>query len=51
MAIGGVGTSPQEIATKGIEEQKKWDGVQKAKEEADIARFNATAANTKAVRY
>jgi hypothetical protein len=51
MAIGGVGTSPQEIATKGIEEQKKWDGVQKTKEEAEIAKFNATVTNAKAVRY
>ncbi|WP_395609247.1 hypothetical protein [Pseudomonas sp. B22129] len=51
MALGGVGTSPQEMATKGIEEQKKWDGVQKTKEEAEIAKFNAQIANTKAIRY
>ncbi len=51
MALGGVGSGPQEAVLKGIEEQKKWDGVQKAKEEAEIAKFNASATNTKAVRY
>ena len=51
MALGGVGSSPQDAAAKAIQEQKGWDGVEKTEEDRKIAKQNASMANSKSVRY
>lgn len=51
MAIATGGTTPQDLAAKGIQEQKSWDGVEKTEEDRKIAKQNATMANSKNIRY
>ncbi|WP_455824621.1 hypothetical protein [Pseudomonas graminis] len=51
MALPGVGGTPQDMAAKGIQEQKSWDAVEKTEEDRKIAKQNATIANAKAIRY
>ncbi|WP_338479522.1 hypothetical protein VRB67_03295 [Pseudomonas trivialis] len=51
MSVGGLGTSPQDIAAKGIDEQKKWEAVKKAKEGAENEKFSAAITNIKSIRF
>ncbi|WP_157832143.1 hypothetical protein [Pseudomonas sp. S09G 359] len=51
MALGGVGSTPQDQAAKAIQEKKGWDAVEKTDEDRKIAKQNATMANCKAIRY
>ncbi len=51
MSVGGLGTSPQDIAAKGIDEQKKWEAVKKAKAGAENEKFSAAIYNSNSIRF
>ncbi|SEE15865.1 hypothetical protein SAMN04515675_4212 [Pseudomonas costantinii] len=51
MALGGVGSSPQEMAVQQTNEGKKWDGVENAWKDREVTKFNAEAQLAKKISY